>query len=156
VESATLSPWSALKRNKHYETEFDIPTTRGPVLRVGTYEFYAEVVDDISKAGREMITVILNITEHGTKYQVRDYFGEWNTDRMKQFCLATKRLDVLSTRELKAAMIDGAKGRCVVGIKQAVGQYGETNYVQSYLPTLLPDFEHCPTIMDDPRMLEGL
>jgi hypothetical protein len=109
-----------------------------PLAAPGVYGFTAKASDDVSKTGIPMVTIRLAIQDDaGVAYEVRDWFGPWGTARIQEFCLATGKLQVLQTGELKASMIDGAKGRAVIGVRPDDGFYQAKNFVKTYMALAL-------------------
>jgi hypothetical protein len=115
---------------------FSNPTTAQPLLPEGIYSFKAGIAKDaVSKRGSEMIEVTLTITDaSGTKSEIRDWFGAWNTSKIVEFFHATGLQSIIERGEIRPSDLIGATGRCVVAIKPATGPYRESNEVKSYLP----------------------
>lgn len=103
----------------------------------GIYE--AEAIyarDDVSKAGRDMITIDWQIKNgRGVIATIRDYITE-NTPaaKLRHLCEAAGCLEQYESGELHASLFLGKRARCrVVLVRDRNGMYQDRNAIADYL-----------------------
>lgn len=118
------------KSNEELEKE---AAARGP-FSAGVYDFeFTEAVDDISKAGNDMITVTLKIyNEQGESRKVKDYLMESMAFKLRHACETSGLSAAYEAGEIEAADFVGRSGRVKIKVKRQP-PYADKNEVADYI-----------------------
>ena len=101
----------------------------------GEYYFkVARAQDEVSKSGNEMIHLGVAIYQgEKERWRVDDYLLEKLAWKLRSFCAATGLLARYESGQLAAADCLGVGGKCVLGVKEAEGDFPAKNVIKKYV-----------------------